>query len=156
MVFPVLNLIHCGIGRFCFCALASFTFVLNVLWDCKDLSASKTSVFDSCGTHRHLDCSLLMSSRMILLSSASDVATIIRVGFGFRCGAIEVLAKVARAFSRNRTRSLQCFQSRKLIQVLLRDLCETRWPLIVHELICIKYMWLTHYLEGDMSVYNST
>lgn len=33
MVLPVLNLIHCGIGRFCFCALASFCFVLKVLWD---------------------------------------------------------------------------------------------------------------------------
>ena len=34
MVLPVLSLIHCGIGRFCFCALASLTFVLKVLWDC--------------------------------------------------------------------------------------------------------------------------
>ena len=36
MVLPVLNLIHCGIGRFCFCAFASFTFVRNDLWDCRD------------------------------------------------------------------------------------------------------------------------
>jgi len=34
MVLFVLSLIHCGIGRFCFCALASFCFVRNDLWDC--------------------------------------------------------------------------------------------------------------------------
>ena len=33
IVFPVLSRIHCGIGLFCFCALASFCFVLKVLWD---------------------------------------------------------------------------------------------------------------------------
>lgn len=33
MVLPVLSLIHCGIGRFCFCAFASFCFVRNDLWD---------------------------------------------------------------------------------------------------------------------------
>lgn len=33
MVLPVLRRTHCGIGRFCFCALASFCFVLKVLWD---------------------------------------------------------------------------------------------------------------------------
>ena len=32
MVFPVLNRIHCGIGLFCFCALASFCFVRKDLW----------------------------------------------------------------------------------------------------------------------------
>lgn len=32
MVFPVLNRIHCGIGRFCFCARASFCFVRKDLW----------------------------------------------------------------------------------------------------------------------------
>lgn len=34
MVFPVLNRIHCGMGRFCFCAFASFCFVRNDLWLC--------------------------------------------------------------------------------------------------------------------------
>ena len=33
IVLPVLSLIHCGIGRFCFCALASFCLVRKVLWD---------------------------------------------------------------------------------------------------------------------------
>ena len=33
MVLLVLSLIHCGIGRFCFCAFASFCFVRNDLWD---------------------------------------------------------------------------------------------------------------------------
>ena len=33
IVFPVLNRIHCGIGRFCFCAFASFCFVRKDLWD---------------------------------------------------------------------------------------------------------------------------
>lgn len=32
MVLPVLRRIHCGIGRFCFCALASFCFVRKDLW----------------------------------------------------------------------------------------------------------------------------
>jgi hypothetical protein len=34
MVLPVLNRIHCGIGLFCFCALASFCFVRKDLWLC--------------------------------------------------------------------------------------------------------------------------
>lgn len=34
IVFPVLNRIHWGIGRFCFCALASFCFVRKDLLDC--------------------------------------------------------------------------------------------------------------------------
>lgn len=34
IVFPVLSRIHCGIGRFCFCALASFCLVRKDLWDC--------------------------------------------------------------------------------------------------------------------------
>ncbi len=34
MVLPVRRRIHCGIGRFCFCALASFCFVRKDLWDC--------------------------------------------------------------------------------------------------------------------------
>ena len=32
MVLPVRRRIHCGIGRFCFCALASFFFVRKDLW----------------------------------------------------------------------------------------------------------------------------
>jgi len=32
MVLPVRRRIHCGIGRFCFCALASFCFVRKDLW----------------------------------------------------------------------------------------------------------------------------
>ena len=32
MVFPVLKRIHCGMGLFCFCALASFCFVRKDLW----------------------------------------------------------------------------------------------------------------------------
>jgi hypothetical protein len=32
MVFPVLKRIHWGMGRFCFCALASFCLVRKVLW----------------------------------------------------------------------------------------------------------------------------
>lgn len=32
MVLPVLKRIHCGIGRFCFCALASFCLVRKDLW----------------------------------------------------------------------------------------------------------------------------
>lgn len=35
MVLPVLRRIHCGIGRFCFCALASFCLVRKDLWLCK-------------------------------------------------------------------------------------------------------------------------
>ena len=34
IVLPVRRRIHCGIGRFCFCAFASFCFVRNDLWDC--------------------------------------------------------------------------------------------------------------------------
>lgn len=34
MVLPVLKRIHCGMGRFCFCARASFCFVRKDLWDC--------------------------------------------------------------------------------------------------------------------------
>jgi hypothetical protein len=34
MVLPVLRRIHCGMGRFCFCALASFCFVRKDLWLC--------------------------------------------------------------------------------------------------------------------------
>ena len=37
MVLPVRRRIHCGIGRFCFCALASFCFVRKDLWDCINL-----------------------------------------------------------------------------------------------------------------------
>ena len=33
MVLPVRSLIHCGIGRFCFCALASLTLVRKLLCD---------------------------------------------------------------------------------------------------------------------------
>ena len=33
IVFPVRNRIHWGIGRFCFCAFASFCFVRKDLWD---------------------------------------------------------------------------------------------------------------------------
>lgn len=33
IVLPVRRRIHCGIGRFCFCALASFCFVRKDLWD---------------------------------------------------------------------------------------------------------------------------
>lgn len=34
MVLPVRRRIHWGMGRFCFCALASFCFVRKVLWLC--------------------------------------------------------------------------------------------------------------------------
>ena len=34
MVLPVRRRIHCGMGRFCFWALASFCFVRKDLWDC--------------------------------------------------------------------------------------------------------------------------
>lgn len=34
MVLPVRRRIHCGIGLFCFCALASFCLVRKVLWLC--------------------------------------------------------------------------------------------------------------------------
>ena len=33
IVLPVLSRIHCGMGRFCFCAFASFCFVRKDLWD---------------------------------------------------------------------------------------------------------------------------
>lgn len=33
---PVRSLIHCGTGRFCFCALASFCLVRKDLWLCSD------------------------------------------------------------------------------------------------------------------------
>ena len=33
MVLPVLRRIHWGMGRFCFCALASFTLVRKDFWD---------------------------------------------------------------------------------------------------------------------------
>ena len=58
MVLPVLNLIHCGIGRFCFCALASFCFVLKVLWDCMDSVSTAHMSSDSLIAYRHLDCCL--------------------------------------------------------------------------------------------------
>jgi len=35
MVLPVLRRIHWGMGRFCFCARASFCLVRNDLWDCE-------------------------------------------------------------------------------------------------------------------------
>lgn len=35
MVLPVRRRIHWGMGRFCFCAFASFCFVLKVLWLCE-------------------------------------------------------------------------------------------------------------------------
>lgn len=38
MVLPVRRRIHCGMGRFCFCALASLTFVRKVLWDYRCVS----------------------------------------------------------------------------------------------------------------------
>ena len=56
MVLPVLSRIHCGIGRFCFCALASFCFVLKVLWDCRISSVSEIGEFVVFETYRHLDC----------------------------------------------------------------------------------------------------
>ncbi len=34
MVLPVRSRIHCGMGRFCFWALASFCFVRKDLWLC--------------------------------------------------------------------------------------------------------------------------
>lgn len=40
MVLPVLRRTHCGMGRFCFCALASFCFVRKVLCDCGRLLIS--------------------------------------------------------------------------------------------------------------------
>lgn len=43
MVLPVLSLIHCGMGRFCFCAFASFCFVRNDLWDCTRGVSAKPS-----------------------------------------------------------------------------------------------------------------
>ena len=41
MVLPVRRRIHCGIGRFCFCALASFCFVRNDLWDYVGIRSAK-------------------------------------------------------------------------------------------------------------------
>jgi hypothetical protein len=34
MVLPVLRRIHWGMGRFCFCAFASFCLVRKDFWDC--------------------------------------------------------------------------------------------------------------------------
>lgn len=44
MVLPVLNRIHCGIGLFCFWALASFCFVRKVLWLCIHISSVSVSI----------------------------------------------------------------------------------------------------------------
>lgn len=43
IVLPVLSLIHCGIGLFCFCALASFCFVRKDLWLCGSILISLSS-----------------------------------------------------------------------------------------------------------------
>lgn len=44
MVLPVRSLIHCGTGRFCFCAFASFCLVRKVLWLCRTKVARQRSV----------------------------------------------------------------------------------------------------------------
>lgn len=44
IVFPVRNRIHWGIGRFCFCAFASFCFVRKDLWDWRFIAIKCVSV----------------------------------------------------------------------------------------------------------------
>lgn len=56
MVLPVRRRIHCGIGRFCFCALASFCLVRKDLWLLGTVSrlSESGSTFKSF-PYRHLD-----------------------------------------------------------------------------------------------------
>ncbi len=63
MVLPVLRRIHWGIGRFCFCALASFCFTRKVLW--------------LCGNARQLLLSSLVPKRSfaVLVGEAHKAAT---------------------------------------------------------------------------------
>lgn len=63
MVLPVLNRIHCGIGLFCFWALASFCLVRKDLWLCSESISTGTPLItpSRCPPHhlqptyRHLD-----------------------------------------------------------------------------------------------------
>ena len=57
MVLFVRRRIHCGMGRFCFCALASFCLVRNDLWDCGGRGRVSEGDFGTAesvlGTYRH-------------------------------------------------------------------------------------------------------